>query len=444
MQEILPQLSQQSLFSDIEGDFEIKKHSSFIQTSSSLSLSQNKLINAIIYIVKDQLKRNPEQKIFVCNLGILKRLAGISGTDNNQLKAALRGLVTSAIEYNILWKDKEKRGMFTFVSDVEIEVETIGFSSILKIELPTRVVEAIKRPRIYANINLLVTRSLSSKHAFKLYELLMDYINLWKINISYPELRKVFWTPDKVYAWFDMWKRRVLNKSVKELNEKTDLNISYDIERIGKKVSSITLSASANGKSFALKNGLDDDGLLQKLIAYEFSENKAKKILAQHDREYIWANIEVVEEKIKSGYKVRSVKAVLMDAFNTDYRTMENEYTKIQKEQLQEKENEKMALEKEQSAIVELENEYKQKRKEAVAKLKTELDENELQELQHQFVEETLQNELLAKTYHAKGFQHPIIQSRWNNFLIKRFLASELHDFDNYKSLRSKMEKIAN
>lgn len=64
-------------------------------------------MNGIIYIIKDQLARNPEQRIFKTDLGILKRLSGIRRTDNSNLKKALRGLATMAIEYNILNKDKE-------------------------------------------------------------------------------------------------------------------------------------------------------------------------------------------------------------------------------------------------------------------------------------------------------------------------------------------------
>ena len=48
--------------------FEIKKHSALIQISNKLTLAQHKLINAIQWIIKDQLKRDPERTKFVIDL----------------------------------------------------------------------------------------------------------------------------------------------------------------------------------------------------------------------------------------------------------------------------------------------------------------------------------------------------------------------------------------
>ena len=186
------QLPQPTLFTDLSGDFQIKKHSSFIQMQGDASLNQRKAMNGIIYMVKDQLNRNPEQRIFAIDLWVLKKLSWVRGTDNSQFKKALRGLTTMGIEYNILNKDSEARWVFSFLSHAHIQVEQRGKASTVMIECPTIVLEAIRRPRIYSKLNLMITRGIESKHGLIMYELLTDYINLGKIRVELRELRKLF------------------------------------------------------------------------------------------------------------------------------------------------------------------------------------------------------------------------------------------------------------
>ena len=47
-----------------------------------------------------------------------------------------------------------------------------------------------------------------------------------------------------------MFQRRVLNVAVEEINEKTDLQVAYEVERIGRKVLSIRFVMKIN------KNGI--------------------------------------------------------------------------------------------------------------------------------------------------------------------------------------------
>ena len=95
-----------SLFEERDGVLEIKKHSSLVQMNNVTTLQQRKAINSLIRIAKDQLKRNPEARNFSVDLGVLKKLSGISRNDNNELKQSLKALVSLVIEYNILGKEK--------------------------------------------------------------------------------------------------------------------------------------------------------------------------------------------------------------------------------------------------------------------------------------------------------------------------------------------------
>ena len=71
------------------------------------------------------------------------------------------------------------------------------------------------------------------------------------------------------------------------------------------------------------------------------------------------------------------------------------------------------------------------------------LSNEELENLQEEFIESLHQNEIQSKVFINKGFTHSIIQARWNKFLTERFLPLEYHNFENYKALHFKMEQSA-
>jgi hypothetical protein len=66
---------QVSLFEDGTTKLEIRKHSSIVQLSNITTLQERKTMNALLRMAKDMLKRNPESKIFTCDIGLVKRLA---------------------------------------------------------------------------------------------------------------------------------------------------------------------------------------------------------------------------------------------------------------------------------------------------------------------------------------------------------------------------------
>lgn len=170
--------SQISLFEGSGEVWEIKKHSSIVQMSNITTLQERKAMNSLIRIAKDALKRNPNEREFKCDIGIIKRLAGLKDGKNDDLKTALRNLKKRTIEYNIFNKDKEERGVFSFLAEVKILSEGRGKPTSITFEFPSTVLKVVKHPNIYVKLNLLIVRDLNSKHSVALYELMKDYQNL--------------------------------------------------------------------------------------------------------------------------------------------------------------------------------------------------------------------------------------------------------------------------
>ena len=91
--------------------------------------------------------------------------------------------------------------------------------------------------------------------------------------------------------------------------------------------------------------------IISRLNFYGFSEKQTKRLLKNHDEDYLLANIAVIEELLEGGKKIKNVKAYMAKAFQVDFRAKETEFDKIQKEKQQAKKEES---EKEQKEELEL------------------------------------------------------------------------------------------
>ena len=110
-----------ALFDGNESVREIKKHSSIVQIGNLTTKQERKAMNALIWLAKDTLKRNADERVFTIDIGIVKSLCGFTDTNNIDLKNALRNLADTKIEYNILNKDHSERGIFSFLASARIK-----------------------------------------------------------------------------------------------------------------------------------------------------------------------------------------------------------------------------------------------------------------------------------------------------------------------------------
>lgn len=79
---------------------------------------------------------------------------------------------------------------------------------------------------------------ITSAHAIRLYELLVQYRSIGKREISVDDLRWMFELQDKYPVWAD-FKKRVIDQSLKEINNFSPITVTYDTKKTGKKITSI-------------------------------------------------------------------------------------------------------------------------------------------------------------------------------------------------------------
>ena len=86
---------------------------------------------------------------------------------------------------------------------------------------------------MFVKLDLTIIKCLESKHSIILYEFIKDYLNIGKIRCEIPLFKKLMGIQPKQYGNFTMLKKRVLDIAVQKINEKTDINISFDFEKTG-------------------------------------------------------------------------------------------------------------------------------------------------------------------------------------------------------------------
>lgn len=90
-------------------------------------------------------------------------------------------------------------------------------------------------------VDLNAVRSMTSVHSIRIYELLRQYRSTGWFSISIAELRVLFQLEGKYTEYFD-FKRKVIDKAVMEINQRTNLQVTYDTKRTGRKVTDIRFS----------------------------------------------------------------------------------------------------------------------------------------------------------------------------------------------------------
>lgn len=429
---------QVSLFEDKNTSWEIKKHSSIVQMSNVTTLVERKSMNALIRIAKDCLKRDPNQRIFTCEIGLIKRLAGLWDNDNSELKEALKRLSHTKIEYNIFNKDKEEWGFFSFLAEVKIRSEGVGKSAYITFEFPSTVLSVIKHPNMFVKLNLFIIRGLKSKHSVVLYEFMKDYQNLWRYRCDINAFRKLMGINPGQYSIFSMLRKRVLDTAIAEINQQTDIQIEYELERMGRKVTAIILKVCSNKGRY--QEGNSSQTIKDKLKRFGLVESKIEELLRKHTEEMLQANIEIVEEQISQG-KVKNKIGYLLKAFSEDYGKgeREKEYTiekRKKKEQDRAEQKKKTEAEKREKTM---RQNFKIREKKLVQERVESLNPWDLEKLKVQFLESIQGNPLILKIYETKGFDSSYVQSCWISRLASKLLSEEERDFESFKA-NSKVE----
>ncbi len=94
--------------------------------------------------------------------------------------------------------------------------------------------------------------SMSSTYSIRLYELLKQYEPIGTRTFNIDDLQDMLQIPKSYTVWRD-FKRRVLDSSIKEINECSDIKVVYDLITKGRKITAISFSIAPKIKKLTFR-----------------------------------------------------------------------------------------------------------------------------------------------------------------------------------------------
>ncbi len=332
----------------------LQKPSGTIAIRVDLDTIQRKFYDALLYVAKENLKKDISKETFVVSLSDLKVLLDKTSKEkvdknNKYYVEKLKELKEKNAEYNILDKDAgwDIEGWVSLMSELQVKrnIETGQIEIVF--DLPNRIRKVLIDPKgLYANLNLVIIRGLKSKYAIILYELVKDYEKVEIPEMTMDDFRKLFNIEDKYKGRIDHVKAKVLEPAVRELNENenVDFLVSYELKKTGKVYTHIKFHIKPKPARIKL------DQQAKKVIELEVKENdEAKELLAlipakyrdktkvvsvvlgglkEKGKDYTKAQIEYTVGKYKAG-KVKDFVIYLKKAIEEDYAGFERVETDI-------------------------------------------------------------------------------------------------------------------
>lgn len=299
---------------------EIKKHVNAIHSSNNISLVQRKIFNALLFNAYHDLPKKSQYEIPV---KLLSELIGYDSNDHKKLKNSLMGLITTAIEWNVLDysdNDLSKWRASSIIASAKIEkgICTYEFSSVMR--------ELLYHPDMYGRIDMKVMTKFKSGYGLALYENCIRFQGLSTTGwLSLEIFRKLMGIESDQYPVFCDFKKRVLDIALREVNQHSHLNVIPEVQRVNKKVTSIRFKLSPKHDAMIhVEHFSEPDKVeISKILIDEFglSPESVTDVLSKYEIEYIREKISLIKnsENFRCG-KIRDLAAYLVDGLKRDYK----------------------------------------------------------------------------------------------------------------------------
>lgn len=288
--------------------------------SANFTLLQRKLVNALLFNASDTLLTRDSHTI---NVQLLSAMIGFDSKNVGYLKKAIKGMVETAVEWDILEDDGSKTWeVMSLLSWAKINKGTCTYS------FARPLTEKLYHPDMYAKIQLHIMREMSSSYALILYENCYRFLNvgttgLWQLDI----FRKMMFVQDNpTYSQFKFLNRDVIKPAVREVNKLSNILIEMKAEKMGRSITGLRFSVRPNPQLSLMGMEEDDEvsetDAYQKLLAMDVKKPLARAWVIEYGEDYCREKIALAQHqssigKIKSS-KVGFLKSAIENDFKND------------------------------------------------------------------------------------------------------------------------------
>ena len=151
---------------------------------------------------------------------------------------ALKTAVNTLFERQFSFKEETKKGVGIVRSRWVSRIKYIDDSAILEITFAPDVVPLITRlEKHFTSYQIQQVTQLTGKYAIRLYELLIAWREVGKVpQIELSEFRAKLGVEDDEYKAMNHFKSRVLEPSIKQINQHTDITVNYEQHKRGRTI----------------------------------------------------------------------------------------------------------------------------------------------------------------------------------------------------------------
>ena len=286
----------------------LRKHVAAVHSTGALSFVERKITNVLLLNAYDDLV-GPDGRAEARHTIPLRYLASLVGWEDsknlNALKDAIRSLQKTTLEFDLMHETKgavwESMPMLSYVR-LEGGACIYGY--------PSELAKRLHDPDVFALINIGVQRNLKGAYALALYENCVRYrrtksTGWWDLE----KFRRLVGAEASMYDEFKRLSSFVIKRAVEEINTSSDIFLTADYQREGRKVVSLRFLIEENpqGSLFG-PNPLDDAEITalrgsrtyKRLREHGIGERLALATM-RHDPDLARSAVEKAEEKDAQG-----------------------------------------------------------------------------------------------------------------------------------------------
>lgn len=419
-------------FELINGRKVVNKHVAAIHCSNKLSLLERKISNALLFNAFSSLKDEVTHEI---TLDKLKSLLGCNTRNHKALKNALKTLISTVLEWNLLHDeadDLEGWNASSILAAVKVVngVIVYQYSDIIK--------NLLSNPSIYGKINLIIQSRFKSAYALALYENCARFRGLkYTKNFDLELLRRLLGVGDGDYTRFYDFNRRVLSVAVTEINTCSDIRVTPDFTKRGKRIVAIKFALEERNimKRFKADQTSEDREIsgslsseLQEMRSnqtelldtlqnvYGFSKAQSSLLIKQYGCLYILEKIDLIEvsQAFKNG-RIKNIAKYLEKALVDDYQPPKSSKDVLNDLYIKE-ESTKNAKERYEEQM----ERFHEHRKSLIPAAFDEMPEQIKISIKNAF-QEYVKNSIYSRVYEQEGLDNSIIKKLFCEFVFDKY-----------------------
>lgn len=197
------------------------------ETQNNLTLQQQKII---LYIISKIKPADDDFKDYEIDIKDFCKVCGID-ENHHENRKYLRDSIIKLHNASFWFITDEKEMLLDWIQSITIHKDRNTITFRLDNRLKPYLLELKENFTAYELGNALI---LSSKHSIALYQLLKSYAYLDDVSFTIEEIREHLQIDKNKYPLYNDFKRYVIDKAIKEINEYTDIIIEYKARRSGR------------------------------------------------------------------------------------------------------------------------------------------------------------------------------------------------------------------